>query len=362
MAAEPVPAPPAVPLTPRERHRDATPSDGPTTYPDAPGPAKAPAPTTLSVVICAFTTARWAMLQSAVRSVLRQQPRPHETIVVIDHCAELEELAREALCPLGVRVLANEGARGLSGARNTGTYHAGGDVVVFLDDDACAHAGWLDAHARHYANPEVIGVGGHIDPGWQNDPPAWFPPEFGWVVGCSYVGQPGTISAVRNPIGANMSFRRSVILEAGGFSRALGRVGSVPVGCEETELSIRARATHPSGVILHDPGASVRHHVPGNRGTWEYFSHRCWSEGRSKARVGRLTSNGAALSVEGSYVRTTLAGAVRRNLAESWQERRIEPALRASAICMGLTMTTIGFAVGQLARLRHGLGERVRVP
>ena len=39
--------------------------------------------------------------------------------------------------------------------------------------------------------------------------------EFDWVVGCSYRGLPETVSVVRNPIGAKMSLRTSLALEAG---------------------------------------------------------------------------------------------------------------------------------------------------
>ena len=253
-----------------------------------------PAPVTpprMSVVICAYTTERWRLLQDAVGSVRAQDPQAHEVLVVIDHCPELERLARAAFPGLGVRVLCNSDRRGLSGARNTGTARATGDVVVFLDDDAVALPGWLAAHAQHYAEPDVVGVGGLVIPRWTYRQPSWFPAEFGWVVGCSYLGQPTTAAPVRNPIGANMSFRRPVLLAAGGFAPSLGRVGTTPTGCEETELSIRAAATYPGARIVHEPGAPVRHEVPPSRGTWTYFRRRCWAEGRSKARVSTLVSS-----------------------------------------------------------------------
>src|SRR6185436_12558476 len=95
----------------------------------------------VSVVICAYTAERWSRLLDAVTSVLRQSPAPDEVLVVVDHNRALEDRAREDLEPRGVRVVASLGARGLSGARNTGTGLARGDVVVFLDDDAAAEEG-----------------------------------------------------------------------------------------------------------------------------------------------------------------------------------------------------------------------------
>ena len=38
--------------------------------------------------------------------------------------------------------------------------------------------------------PTVLGVGGAAIPAWETAAPAWWPNEFGWVVGCSYRGQP----------------------------------------------------------------------------------------------------------------------------------------------------------------------------
>lgn len=306
----------------------------------------------VSVVICAYTTARWEQFQAAVQSVLSQVPPPDEVVVVIDHCPELELLAREAMAPQGVHVVANTDVRGLSGARNTGTARATGDVIAFLDDDAVAEPGWLAGHARHYSDPTVLGVGGPVTPAWDNQAPLWFPTEFGWVVGCSYRGQPTTATPIRNPIGANMSFRRPVLTSVGGFARSLGRVGTSPVGCEETELSIRAATAYPQGRIMHEPGAAVRHHVPEARATWTYFRRRCWAEGRSKAQVRRLTSAQKALAAERVYVRRVLPEGVRRNLAEARRTRSWGLVLRASAICAGLAITVAGFLLGQAIQLR----------
>lgn len=307
--------------------------------------------TAISVVICAYTISRWEQLQAAVQSVLEQDPPPAEVVVVIDHCPELAAWAREAFVPKGVHVVANAGARGLSGARNTGTAQARADVIAFLDDDAVAEPGWLAGHAQHYVDPTVLGVGGLVVPAWEDHAPRWFPSEFGWVVGCSYRGQPPATAPVRNPIGANMSFRQPVIEAVGGFSQSLGRVGTSPVGCEETELSIRMAAAYPDGRILHEPGAAVRHHVPAMRGSWSYFRRRCWAEGRSKARVSRLTSTGVALASERVYVRRILSDGVRRNLAEARRTRDVGYLLRACAICAGLAITTAGFCAGQLGQL-----------
>ncbi len=149
---------------------------------------------------------------------------------------------------------------------------------MFLDDDAIPHPGWLDALVDALDRDDVVGAGGPVIPRWATAKPPWFPEEFLWVVGCSYCGSPEERGPIRNPIGANMSFRRSACLDVGGFAVRLGRVGSTPLGCEETELAIRVRASRPDTAILHVPSARVEHLVTAERVRFRYFSTRCWGD------------------------------------------------------------------------------------
>ena len=300
---------------------------------------------TVSVVICAYTTARWAQLEAAVASA-RLQTRPAvEVLVVIDHCDELMALAGQLP---GVRVLANSEAQGLSGARNTGVGAATGQVVAFLDDDAFADPAWLEEMVAHYEDPAVVGVGGQVLPLWPAGEPRWFPPEFRWVVGCSYTGQPERTAAVRNPIGASMSFRRSPLVEVGGFSHTVGRIGTTPLGCEETELSIRLARRFPGSKILHEPRSVVHHHVAPERGQWAYYRRRCWGEGLSKAQVARLSDPRQALSAERRYATTTIPRGIARDVRTGLQLHDLPRIQRAAASLAGLAITAAGYAVGRM--------------
>lgn len=313
----------------------------------------------VSVVICAYTQLRWSQLEAAVESVLMQEPRPVELVVVVDHCPELEHRVKERFGG-AVKVMSNSFRQGLSGARNTGSAACTGDVVAFLDDDAYAERGWLAAHARPYEDQDVVGVGGLVVPAWDGREPPWFPPEFRWVVGCSYVGLPEGTAQIRNPIGANMSFRRHAVEAAGGFSEGLGRVGSVPLGCEETELSIRITARSPGSRIMHEPHAVVHHHVAPSRTRFRYFSRRCWAEGLSKAHVARLVGVERSLGSERSYVTTTLAAGVRGNLGRAVSTRDIWQLARAGAMVIGLLVTTAGFGAGRagsVTTFHHNRGK-----
>ena len=107
-----------------------------------------------SVVIAAFSSERWDYLRDAVASVAPQTRPALETIVVIDHNPDLLARARRELP--GAVVIPNTGARGASGARNTGVARSRGEVAVFLDDDACATPDWLEQLLVHFDDPDVV--------------------------------------------------------------------------------------------------------------------------------------------------------------------------------------------------------------
>jgi len=306
---------------------------------------------TVSVIICVYTELRWDDIVAAVRSIAEQDTPALETIVVVDHNPALLERVKAAFD--GIVVGENTEARGLSGARNCGVALARGDIVAFLDDDAWAEPDWLGRIVAGYDDdPQVIGVGGGIEPAWTRRRPRWWPVEFDWVIGCSYRGLPTEPAEVRNMIGANMSFRRATLEAAGPFSHGLGRIGTRPLGGEETELSIRARRTTPGARILYIPAARVHHRVPASRGNVGYYTNRCYSEGLSKAAIAVLVGADSALASERSYATKTLGAGVLRHSADLIRRRDPAGPLRAAAIVLGLGATTLGYVVGLVAQRR----------
>ncbi|HEY8601587.1 MAG TPA: glycosyltransferase family 2 protein [Thermomicrobiales bacterium] len=311
-----------------------------------------------TVIICAYDEKRWGDLCAAVASVAAQETPATELVVVIDHNPALLERARAAF-PHAIAI-PNERTRGLSGARNSGIAVASGEVVAFLDDDAIAAPTWLGTLLTGYRAPHVLGVGGKIVPLWPASRPRWFPEEFGWVVGGSYLGQPERTAAVRNLIGANMSVRRDVLTQVGDFQSTLGRVGTRPVGCEETELCIRALQQWPGGAFLYEPSAMVWHRVTPARARWSYFRARCYAEGLSKAHVAQLVGTNDGLSSERAYTMRVLPSGVLRNLNQGLR-RDSAGFLRAGAIVAGFGITAVGYALAQ-ARIRLSRSRTMSPP
>lgn len=302
----------------------------------------------VSVVICAYTMARWSALGAAVRSVGEQTVPVGEIIVVVDHNDELLVHARTHLD--GVRVVENTQNRGLGGARNSGVAAATGDIVAFLDDDAVATPEWIEELLWPFdRDSAVLGVGGAIEARCPTGRSAWFPREFDWVIGCTYEGMPKTVAPVRNMHGCNMAFRRGVFESIGAF--ALG------YGCDETEFCIRVARSWPGGQFLHNPRARVQHYVPPERMNWRYFLRRCYFEGGSKAVVAWLQGATEGLSSERAYVLHALPRGIVRGIVDGLIRGEIHGLLRALAIFLGLTATMAGYVMGK-ARLRHTAVKR----
>ena len=310
-----------------------------------PGFAQAPPSSAPSaaVVVCAYSEERWELLSQGMEAILRQSTEPDRVILVVDHNERLLERARREFGGR-VSVIPNGSRQGLSGARNTGIAAATQEIIAFLDDDAVPDREWLAALISAY-DDGVLGVGSAIEPDWATARPGWFPPEFDWVVGCTYSGMPTSGGNVRNLIGAAMSLRREVFERVGGFRDELGRVGALPFGCEETELCIRAAQAMPGGVFRYQPAARVRHWVGPGRTRFAYFRKQCFNEGRGKAMISELVGSRDGLSAERSQALRVLPAAMLAGVGETWRNRDPAGLLRAGAILVGLLSAAAGYAV-----------------
>jgi GT2 family glycosyltransferase len=304
-------------------------------------------PLSVSVVICAHADDRWDDTLAAAASVRAQSHPAKELIIVVDHNRPLYERLRTALPDAAV--LENRERQGLSGGRNTGIAASTGEVIAFLDDDAVADVNWLKCLVDAYTDPSVAGVGGLTRPAWDTERPAWFPQEFDWVIGCTYIGMPTRRAPVRNVLGGNASFRRDVFDQVGGFITGIGRdQGKRPLGCEETEFCIRLSQQIPGAVLLFDEQAIIWHRIRDERRRFGYYRSRCYAEGLSKAMVTRAVGANDGLSSERRYASRALPQGVGRGLADALHGD-ISGFTRAAAIVAGLAAVTAGYLTGAVS-------------
>jgi len=302
----------------------------------------------IAVIICAYTDQRWEQLVEAIESVQSQSLPADEIVVVVDHNPILLERVQKRFPT--IKVAENLQDKGLSGARNSGIAATQADLIGFVDDDAVVEKDWLKNLSQMIvSDPLIMGAGGRIIPKWEGKRPNWLPEEFYWVVGCTHKGVPEKTAEVRNLIGANMLVRRAAFDKVGGFLNGIGRVDTIPLGCEETEFCIRTRQAIPNSKFIYDPNTIVEHNVPVRRTGWSYFRDRCYAEGLSKALVSKLVGQQDGLSAERTHVLKTLPAGFFKGLGDAftgdWHGLQ-----RAAAIFTGLFLTTFGYLKGRTSK------------
>jgi glucosyl-dolichyl phosphate glucuronosyltransferase len=304
---------------------------------------------TVSVVVCAYTSDRWALTTRAVASVEAQTCPPIEIIVCIDHNDELLRKSEEYFGierpadAIPIMVLANKYDGRLGSARNTGAEFASGDVVAFIDDDAVAEPDWLEWLIPPYDGERVGAVGGQAVPEFEEDWPRWYPHQFAWVFGCSYEGLPKKLGPVKHLIGASMSARRSVLQELGGFQSD-----------NHDDMDISHRIAHAQYKVLFEPRAIVHHWVPVPRTTWRYFWRRCFYVNQSKVQAFANMQDAASLGAELAFVGRTLTTGVRAEMRHVIRGDLYGFA-RVGAMIAGIGLAGLGHVSGKV-RLRQSGG------
>ncbi|HWO43092.1 MAG TPA: glycosyltransferase [Candidatus Eisenbacteria bacterium] len=247
----------------------------------------------ISAVICTYR--RPDTLPGAIRSLQKQTlPATAYEVIVVDNnsndaTAEIvQSYQRKAGFDLHYVL---ETRQGLSHARNAGIRKARAEIVAFLDDDAVAAPDWLGSLLDVYRRvPDAWAVGGKVSPIWDGARPKWLRETM--LRSLSLVDWGDEERPLKWPervIGTNFSFRKQVFSEIGLFLVDLGRRGDLLLGNEDTEIQERIHELHK--VVVYTPRAVVRHHVPVDRMTKQYFYGRAYGTGRSEAILAARTSD-----------------------------------------------------------------------
>jgi glycosyltransferase involved in cell wall biosynthesis len=290
----------------------------------------------VSVVLPCYTERRLDNIRSALTSVRKQTLEPRRVVVAVDNNPALAELLDEEFD--WVTVVQNDAARGASATRNRGVEAVDTPLTAFLDDDEIADPDWLLELTRPFADERVVGTGGTYEPAWETKKPLWFPDEFAWVVGGSYVGLPTETAPIRNVWSGNMAVRTAEFRAVDGFRTEFGKQGSFSQP-EDTDLCIRmseATAKH----WMYVPSAVIHHEVPAGRRSFGFFVARCFSEGAGKSAMRANLGSSSAVSTEFGYVQTAAVTALRRLTQLRWV-----------AVLQGLTMM-LGLASAGAGYLR----------
>jgi glucosyl-dolichyl phosphate glucuronosyltransferase len=297
------------------------------------------------VVICAYTEDRWQLLTESVASIGAQTALPVEIIICIDHNEKLLRRTQDHFaigCPpdqIPVTVVENKYDGHLGSARNTAIEFASGEIVAFLDDDAAADTDWLECLVAPYEDDRVGAVGGAPLPVFERSRPSWFPHQFDWVFGCAYGGLPTSRAPLAHLIGANMSARRSILQEIGGFHSD-----------NHDDMDMCHRIAFARYKVVYEPRAIVRHFVPATRTTWRYFWRRCYFVNQGKVEAFANMQGAANLGAELSFVVQTLTAGVAAEFRRTIRGDLSGPA-RIGAMVVGICLAGLGHLSGK-RRLR----------
>jgi len=207
---------------------------------------------TVSVVIP--TRNRGGLIEETIRSLLAMSYRDFELIVVDQSTNEKTREAVEAVAGSDPRVrVCRSLTVGSSAARNVGASEGKGDVVAYTDDDCIVAPGWLSAILEEFGEPSVAAVYGRLLP-------FELGPRTGREVGFKGAMERAEFDRPTPPWyighGGNMAFRRSVLLQMGGFDPLLG-AGGVFGACEDPDIALRLLRAHRR--IVYTPDALAYH-------------------------------------------------------------------------------------------------------
>jgi len=176
---------------------------------------------------------------------LLSQTQPFDEVLVIDDGSSDDTVAIASRYP-AVRIVKHTKNRGLAAARNTAFREARNELIASVDADVIAEPQWIATLLPHLDDPKVVGAGGILIEGvlktladrWRD---ARMAQQWGPVV-------------LRNPkflYGSNNIFRKSAVVEAGGYNEFHRSCG------EDPDLAARVRAR--GWDLVYDPAARSIH-------------------------------------------------------------------------------------------------------
>lgn len=157
--------------------------------------------------------------------------------------------------------------QGLSFARNRGIAEAGADIITYIDDDAEAVPAFAESILTFMlSHPDAAGVGGRVIPKYSESPePRWMNNYLNGFVGRVDHGEPPRVfkGRMKYPIGCNMTYRKELMVQAGGFNNQLTFRGD--------DKHIYHAVARINDKVFYLPNALVYHNIDAHRLTFGSF-------------------------------------------------------------------------------------------
>ena len=224
----------------------------------------------VSVVICSYNGSR--TIRFCLEGVGQLRYPDYEVIVVDDGSTDaLPEIVREYPVKLVQSV-----NKGLSNARNLGLEAATGDIIVYLDDDACPTAYWLQYLVETFRSGKFAAVGG----------PNIAPPGDADIADAVAHSPGGPIQVLLSDTeaehipGCNLAFLTRVLRSVGGFDPQFRIAGDDVDACWRLQAHGWRLGFSPAAVVWHKRRNSLRAYWRQqiNYGKAEAMLERKWPE------------------------------------------------------------------------------------
>jgi glycosyltransferase involved in cell wall biosynthesis len=196
-----------------------------------------------SVVVVTYNTNE-KLLNENLNSLFNQSAENFEVIVVDNSDKkDLESIA----CNFSVKYIKLKENAGLSVGRNVGTSRAGGDIVIFLDDDAVPARDFVREHIKAYTTHDIAGLRGKALPRTNT--------VYNYLASTYDLGNKVIPHYIN--LEGNSSVKKEILVQMGGFYSQIKGAG----GYEGAELSYRIvnhfndrtkLIYYPGPVIYHD--------------------------------------------------------------------------------------------------------------
>ncbi len=260
---------------------------------DAPAVSSETPARLLSVVVPFYNRA--AGVRPCLQVVLAQQLPPgwQAEYIAVDNAST--DGTREEISRFPVR-LVDCARRSPGAARNAGVQAATGEIVVFTDSDCIPQDGWLAELVSPFEDPEVLITGGKIRGQASDADLARFTEEHSLLDNAKFFD--GTLCFPPFFATANAAFRRSALLQVGGFDDTIWMgedsdlcwrvmdLGGKLVYCPEAVVEHAHRTDLPGFYRqAQDYGASAVHVFAKHRERLGLHAYIHWDHARKLARL-----------------------------------------------------------------------------
>jgi len=209
---------------------------------------------TISIIVPAFNEE--ALIGECIRSLLNlDYPEQLLEIIVIDDAST--DRTKEILSGFSRIQVLSGGHQGPSAARNRALKLAKGEFVAFTDADCIVSPEWLKELMRGFESDSIAGVGGIQKPRQDASEMELVVDEVFNLLGfvANYSSKKPQLGLIDHNASCNVIYRKSVLVQVGGFDEALWPGEDVELDYRITKAGYR---------LVQNPNVAVWHKRPAN--------------------------------------------------------------------------------------------------